>query len=318
LVGHQGPISRAFFSPDGNTICSCSEDDTIKLWDASTGREIFTLKGHKGFVYSACFSPDGKKIASGSWDQTIKLWDVHSGLETNTLKGHLEPVKHVAFSPDGKRIVSGSWGRIVKVWDTASGLELLSLSGHSDEILYACFSPDGKKIASSGGGDSTVRIWDASNTMELSILGHRERLRNVAISPDGKFIFSEDDQGNKKFWKTENGKELPFSEAIKIKEHFVNNSTVSQDNEWSVEIQGTEARLVNNKLRQERIARDKENLARWATPNPNWHLAQAIESEKNNQWFAATFHLKKLLEFESYKEDATKRLASIEKKAKAN
>ena len=318
LVGHQGPISRAFFSPDGNTICSCSEDDTIKLWDASTGREIFTLKGHKGFVYSACFSPDGKKIASGSWDQTIKLWDVHSGLETNTLKGHMEPVKHVAFSPDGKRIVSGSWGRIVKVWDTASGLELLSLSGHSDEILYACFSPDGKKIASSGGGDSTVRIWDASNTMELSILGHREWLRNVAISPDGKFIFSEDDQGNKKFWKTENGKELPFSEAIKIKEHFINNSTVSQDNEWSVEIQGTEARLVNNKLRQERIARDKENLARWATPNPNWHLAQAIESEKNNQWFAATFHLKKLLEFESYKEDATKRLASIEKKANAN
>ena len=318
LVGHQGPIFRAFFSPDGNTICSCSEDDTIKLWDASNGREIFTLKGHKGFVYSACFSPDGKKIASGSWDQTIKLWDVQSGLETNTLKGHLEAVKHIAFSPDGKRIVSGSWGRAVKVWDTASGLELLSLSGHSDEIFHACFSPDGKKIASSGGRDSTVRIWDASNTMELSILGHREWLRSVAISPDGKFIFSEDDQGNKKFWKTENGKELPFSEAIKIKEQFANNSTVSQDNEWSVEIQGTEARLVNNKLRKERIARDKENLARWATPNPNWHLAQAIESEKNNQWFAATFHLKKLLEFESYKEDATKRLASIEKKAKAN
>ncbi|MHC5733241.1 MAG: WD40 repeat domain-containing protein, partial [Nostoc sp.] len=76
------------FSPDGKTLASGSGDNTIKLWDVSTGKAIKTLTGHSSTVNSVGFSPDGKTLASGSGDNTIKLWDVSTGKAIKTLTGH--------------------------------------------------------------------------------------------------------------------------------------------------------------------------------------------------------------------------------------
>ena len=72
FTGHN--VFSVAFSPDGKSIASGSDDETIKLWEVSTGKLIKTLTGHNKDVYSVAFSPDGKSIASGSLDKTIKLW----------------------------------------------------------------------------------------------------------------------------------------------------------------------------------------------------------------------------------------------------
>ncbi|MEH2189636.1 MAG: ribosome assembly protein 4, partial [Nostoc sp.] len=79
LEGHSSTVYSVGFSPDGKTLASGSSDNTIKLWDVSTGKAIKTLTGHSSRVYSVGFSPDGKTLASGSSDNTIKLWDVSTG-----------------------------------------------------------------------------------------------------------------------------------------------------------------------------------------------------------------------------------------------
>ena len=68
LKGHTGWVYSVRFSPDGTRIASGSRDQTIRLWDASTGEQLDTLKGHTFDVTSVSFSPDGKRIASGSRD----------------------------------------------------------------------------------------------------------------------------------------------------------------------------------------------------------------------------------------------------------
>ncbi len=113
----QKETTRANAKADGKRLASASFDQTVKVWDATSGQETLTLKGHTFLVASVAFSPDGKRLSSASYDQTVKVWDATSGQEMLTLKGHTAMVMSVAFTPDGKRLASASIDGPVKVWD---------------------------------------------------------------------------------------------------------------------------------------------------------------------------------------------------------
>lgn len=49
LRGHERWVTSVAFHPDGERIVSGSSDDTVKVWDSRTGKELMTLRvGGKG------------------------------------------------------------------------------------------------------------------------------------------------------------------------------------------------------------------------------------------------------------------------------
>ena len=83
LEGHRASVNALSFSPDDKKIASCSDDGTVKIWDAITGDVLQTLRhgaigelGIQPTYTTVAFSPDGKSIATGSTDNQIKIWDV--------------------------------------------------------------------------------------------------------------------------------------------------------------------------------------------------------------------------------------------------
>src|SRR4051812_36661885 len=72
LEGHEDVINRVAIDSTGQAIASGSKDNTVKLWDVTSGRLLRTLEGHSEDVNCVAFDSDGKIIASGSKDNTVK------------------------------------------------------------------------------------------------------------------------------------------------------------------------------------------------------------------------------------------------------
>jgi len=193
LRGHEKPVVRVSFSPDGRYIVTGSADKAIKLWDGAAGAELMALQEHKESLNCVAFSPDSKHFVTGGIDGIMKLRDTTTGAELRTIQhgdGIVSPGRShwtVVFSPDGKRIVSGGFNDKVKVWDAATGAELMSLDVGEGGAGSVAFSPDGKRLAACGGNKALVRIWNAETGDELITLRlHGAPWGAGCFSPDGK------------------------------------------------------------------------------------------------------------------------------------
>ena len=110
-----------------------SKDNTARLWDVKTGKELRRFEGHSSSVNSVAFSSDGSRILTGSRDKTARLWDVKTGKELRRFEGHTSSVSSVAYSPNGQKVLTGSEDKTARLWDVETGKELRRFEGHSRE-----------------------------------------------------------------------------------------------------------------------------------------------------------------------------------------
>ena len=217
-IGHIARITSVAFSPDGRYALSGSWDNTLKLWEVSTGREVRSFSGHSSWVNSVAFSPDGRYALSGSGDMTLKLWEVATGKEIRSFSGHTNTVYSVAFSPDGRYIISGSWDMTLKLWDVTTGKEVRSFYGHTNKVYSVAFSPDGNYALSSS-EDGTLKLWEVPTGREIrSFLVHlqptvryeepRDYCPSAVFSPDGRYALSGCSDKTLKLWEVATGQEV--------------------------------------------------------------------------------------------------------------
>jgi len=134
--GHTGAVSAVGFSPDGKRIVSgggkLNAGGEIKVWDASTGVELLSLKGHAFGVNSVCFSPDGQRIVSGGGEDVdrpgeVKVWDAATGKLQFSLKGQRGWVRSVAFPTANGSCAAGETSSLVEaVAKSSSGMRTLA------------------------------------------------------------------------------------------------------------------------------------------------------------------------------------------------
>jgi WD40 repeat protein len=197
LEGHEGPIYRCAFSPNGRLIATTSRDNSIRIWEVNTGSLLHSMAGDRNM--GACgFSPNGRFLAGSFWGNSLRIYDSLSGQPVNILEGHTGEVKACNFSPDGHFMVSASNDATLRIWDITQHQAEATLEGREEGGVKKClFTIDGKSILSSGTGffRSSLNAWDSEKGASLPSITRKEnslysRIEAWAISPDGHWVIS--------------------------------------------------------------------------------------------------------------------------------
>ena len=221
LAGHTSSVNAVAATPDGRWAVSASSDQTLRVWDLGSGRELRTLAGHAGSVNAVAVTPDGQRAVSASDDQTLKVWELATGRKLRTLSGHSSAVRAVAVTPDGQRAVSAADDNNLIVWNLENGRQLHTLSGHTNlhvpgldggafyfGVHSIAVTADGG-CAISAGGDGTLKLWDLNDGREIRSMGtHFGPLEGTAVTADGLQAVSVSRDGTLKVWELSTGREL--------------------------------------------------------------------------------------------------------------
>jgi WD40 repeat protein/tRNA A-37 threonylcarbamoyl transferase component Bud32 len=307
------------FSPDGWSVATVMSQGA-QLWEVSTGKPL-TGAMQTGFGWQhASFSPDGRLLLL-SGREGGALWKVASARTFGNSLRSLKPLTQAAFSPDGGRLVTAGTDRTARVWDSVSGVPITPMLKHNAPVSYAGFSPDGKFVLTAAG--KIARLWDAASGQPVTgPLEHGADIVCCELSRDGGTIRTIDKQWTARFWDV-SPERRPVEDVLALAQLVASRRVDATGDVGPLRPARAESlfhevldrvtaplktahislalpsgspheplRGMWQKLRGKYPAEFTVSPAAVAV----WHEREAAASEQAQQWFAARFHLGKLLE----------------------
>ena len=169
------------------------------------------------------------------------------------------------------------------------------------------FAPGGTVLASAS-GDKTARVWDPENTAPLTPpLRHLKNVARVQFTPNQRQLITSDAEGFTCAWR------LPIDE--RPVEYLKELADILSGGESTPDAKATESLSERWKRLRARYPED------FTTPKSNvlrWHEFRAETAELQEDWFAAEFHLKRLIRLAPDDPAFPSRLAKIKEQQKHN
>uniref|UniRef100_A0A8C7DFJ8 Apoptotic protease-activating factor 1 n=1 Tax=Oncorhynchus kisutch TaxID=8019 RepID=A0A8C7DFJ8_ONCKI len=232
--GHLSWVHGVQFSPDGSLLLSCSDDQTVRVWEtkkvhtssavclkrdsdvlfnngditvvaADNRNRLQVRNGRTGAVMFQSENQESRIRCTAICSQTSA---VPSGTSLATLQGHTRTVLHCQFTPEGHTLITSSEDTTIRVWRWRTG-ECVVLEGHKEQVR--CFSlltttPSSETHLLSWSFDGTIKVWDMSSGEPLQDLAcHQGAVLACDVSPDGQLFATTSADKTAKLWNVKDG-----------------------------------------------------------------------------------------------------------------
>jgi WD40 repeat protein len=186
LVG-SSPYNVAY-SPDGKVLVTAFKDNTLKVNEAATTKEICTLNLDRTFSFGfppvIGFSPDSK-IIYGANEVAIKSWNLSDGHELSSTPVDFIP-NSIAVDSSGKALVSGLADQLQII--DSSGKEIRSITTPEFSFFDIAFGKDGKFLYGSGSFlDNNLRVWDVATGKKVKEIPLASSDKKMGATVNAKF-----------------------------------------------------------------------------------------------------------------------------------
>lgn len=211
--GHLSWVQRLQFSPDGSQLLSCSDDQTLRLWEANkvhTSSSVCLKRDS-----DAVFSDDGVTVSAADYCNRLQVRNGRKGQLLFQSEEKSSRIRCTCLDRQLSVVALGQEDGTVEVLEVPSGTLLASLQGHTKTVFHCQFIQNGQVLITSS-EDTTLRVWRWQSGECKVLQGHKEPVRGFSLLPSlplESSLLSWSFDGTVKVWDLETGQKLQDIDA---------------------------------------------------------------------------------------------------------
>ncbi len=205
FAAHHGSIGAIAMSPDARVLLTGGEDGSLRLFDVSSGEQVWAVNAHQDGVRTVSMSAPGHLAVSIGRTGTRRVWRLPDAalISTTPQQGS------VAMSEDGRIIAALDRGSLRFV-ETETSNVVHSIPGIGTEVALSADA----RLAVTAGNDGTVYVHDIRSRQCIRRMkGHTEPVRGIALSRDARRVLTCADDATLRLWDVETGKPVHVLEG---------------------------------------------------------------------------------------------------------
>ncbi|OMJ69001.1 hypothetical protein SteCoe_33390 [Stentor coeruleus] len=195
-----------------NLIIATSIDNTMKIFDADTGKQVITPHNSSGNITAMVTLYTNNLLINCSDLKTLNFYDIGKSIDSNTFFTSFIGNCICASNDEKKLYIGTSDGEIYEFDIEMQKLEQI-MKEHSSSVSDICLmegiSTIGSNLLVSASEDKTINIWNLdSKALEFTFHGHTRSINEVSLVGKKTWIVSCSSDKTVRLWDIEEKKEL--------------------------------------------------------------------------------------------------------------